>query len=137
MEWFRNLFRENPPTISDFVFGELTFEELFWVHYPSAPDDLMVSIDAPEAGPSDLQREFHKNLREKLPLLKEIAKDYIQRELNRVMKIPRLSIYSVEICSDAEIKNQKFVLEMTDDEQDTIHRVTFESERPIHYTFDH
>ncbi len=139
MGWFQSLFKRNEViSLSDPIFGELIFDRGGWTHLPKSPgEDIMVCIDAPECGPSSVQRAFFEDLRTKLPLLKELAKEYIELEADCATDVASLRVYSIEIGSDIKTQSQEFVLEMTDVEEDTIHRVTFESERPIHYTFDH
>lgn len=138
MSWFGNPFRKKK-TISttEPTFGDLTFDRGIWAHIPNTPGDFMITIDASEAGPSIVQREFFEGLRAKLPSLGEIAREHIRRVAESVPNVGSLKVYSVEIGSDSATLDRRFVLELTDDSEDMIHRVTFESNRPIHYTFDH
>lgn len=50
--------------------------------------------------------------------------------------VSHLSVYAVEIGSEAESLGERFVLEMSDEQAILIHRVPFAGIEPMNYGFD-
>lgn len=138
MKFLRRIFRKQEAwRLEDPVFGFITHSRGIWEYVPKhVADDFMILIEAPESGPSDLQREFFQRLTPELKNLKHQAEKLIKIEAAEDVDITALSVYSVVIGTDAECVNNRFVMELADTDQIVIHRVSFQSGRPIDYTYD-
>ncbi|MFN0051486.1 MAG: hypothetical protein ACKV0T_04800 [Planctomycetales bacterium] len=133
MGFFENLFRKKVEIeVHDPVFGVLSFAHGIWTHVPREPNaGFMVTVDAPESGPTDRQRDFFQSIRANLPDFEHRANDFIRRCVDE--SLPLLSVYSVEIGTDDETGRQEFVLELSDDDAHEIHRVQFRAGEPVDY----
>lgn len=121
----------------DPIFGTLIYEDGIWSHVPRRPGDgMMIHVEVPAIGPSKQQREFYQFLLPTLPSLEAVARDFIRQQIIEATDFSTLSIYAIEMRADASVQNQRFVLELTDENEVLIHRVAFESTTPIHYTYD-
>ena len=121
----------------DPVFGLLEFERGIWAYIPKANcPEFMVSVDAPETGPTDRQRDFFQEIRANLPDLHLRARDIMRSRANCSVDVNGLSIYSVEIGDDGETARQHFVLELSDCDASLIHRVVFRAGDPVDYGCD-
>ena len=94
----------------------------------------MVIIVAPRTGPTSVQQALFQRLEPMFAALEEQARLFIRAQVAAELDASGLVIYSLEIESDAE--NEKFVLELTDQDEAEIHRVTFKGGVPVHYTVD-
>lgn len=138
MSIFRSLFKKKKLIASDdAVFGHITFERGIWTFIPNPPaDGFMITVDAPESGPSQLQRDFFQKVRARLSDFEQSARDYMQSRVDAGVDVSRLSVCSIEIASDAESQRESFVLEMCDVDAFIIHRVSFIGTEPVDYGFD-
>ncbi len=132
-----SLSEANRTHIADPVFGPITYELGGWTSRPDSPETgFMISIDAPESGPSTLQREFFDRIRNNLIVLERKAKDYLKLEAEPGLDIEALRIYSLVLGTNLEIQSDRFVIEFANSEEIVIHRVSFEAERPVAYSLD-
>lgn len=123
--------------LNDPVFGRITFDQGIWTFIPSPPTEgFMITIDAPETGPTAEQRVFFQELRSQLTDHEQRARDYMRSRVDDGVDVSRLSIYSVEIGSPEETVRREFVLELSDSEAIMIHRVSFRAREPVDYGFD-
>jgi hypothetical protein len=123
--------------VDDPVFGHITFEHGFWTYLPNPPTaGYMITVDAPESGPSRLQRDFCQELRANIAHFEQRARDFMCSRVEPEVDVSRLSVYSVEIGSDDETRRKRFVLEMSDEEAHIIHRVSFFGSNAEDYGFD-
>lgn len=138
MSIFRSLFKKKPSIEADDpVFGHITFERGIWTFIPSPPTEgFMINVDAPETGPSQLQRDFFQKIRSRLSDFGQLARDYMLSRVDEGVDLSHLSVYSVEIGSDDESRRESFVLEMSDDEAIVIHRVSFSGGTAVDYGYD-
>src|SRR4051794_40654436 len=127
MSIFGSLFKKNPVVSADDpVFGRITFEQGIWTFIPNPPTEgFMITVDAPESGPSQLQRDFFQKIRVSLSEFEQRARDFMRSRVDPGVDVSRLSVYSVEVGRDVESRQQRFVLEMSDAEAIVIHRVSF------------
>jgi hypothetical protein len=132
------LFRKKPAiALDDPVFGRITFEQGIWTFIPNPPTDgFMVTIDAPEIGPTAEQRAFFQELRGQRADLEQRARDYMRSRVDDGAEISRLSTYSIEIGSAEETARREFVLELSDSDAIMIHRVSFRAGEAVDYGFD-
>ena len=77
-------------------------------------------------------RKFSSNLSE----FERRARAYIELQDKLPVEVGGLSTYAVEIWGDDEVRRGRFALEMSDNEAEIIHRVTFSGDEPIEYNFD-
>ena len=96
----------------------------------------MITVDAPESGPSSEQQTYFQHLTNALSELEHKAKDFVRTADSGQPDIEQLSVYSIEIGTDSDVESERFVIELADDDAILIHRVSFESGTPIHYTYD-
>jgi hypothetical protein len=138
MKFLRRMFRKQEARrCEDPVFGLITHSTGIWEHLPKrVADDFMITIEAPESGPSDLQRECFQKLRPEISNLERQARRFITTEAAEDVDADTLSVYSVELGTDAVCMNDCFVMELADTDQIVIHRVSFQSGRPTRYTYD-
>ena len=138
MNLFGNYFKKTPVVqVDDPAFGRLTYEQGIWSFIPKHPEDgFMVTVDAPESGPTQLQRDFCEKIRSSLAEFERRARDFMRPSVDQGGDVARLSVYSIEIGSDAECEHERFVLEMCDKEATIIHRVSFRGGDPVDYEFD-
>ncbi len=138
MSFFDSLFKKKPIIAADDpVFGPITFEQGIWTFIPKPPTEgFMITVDAPETGPTQLQRDFFQKLCSRLPQFEPRARDFMRSRVDAGVDVSRLSVYSVGIGSDAESRRESFVLEMSDEEAIIIHRVSFAGSEPVDFGFD-
>lgn len=121
----------------DPVFGPLTYEQGIWTFIPKQPNDgFMVTVDAPASGPTQLQGVTFQKVRSCLADFERRARDFIRSRVEQSDDVSHLSIFSVQIGSDAESQQGRFVLELSDDDAVVIHRVLFAGTEPVDYGFD-
>jgi hypothetical protein len=129
------LFKKKPAVeLDDPVFGHLTFEQDIWANLPSA--DFMITIDAPETGPTAEQREFFQRVRSRLSDFEQRAREYMRPRVDQTVDVFQLSVYSVEIGNDEQTGRREFVLELSDEDANVIHRVSFRADEATDYGFD-
>jgi hypothetical protein len=138
MSIFGSLFKKKPVVEADDpVFGHLTYEQGIWTFIPKPPTGgFMITVDAPETGPTELQRGFFQRIRSRLSEFEQRARDFMRSRVDTGVDVSRLSVYSVEIGSDTESQRELFVLEMCDKDASIIHRVSFTGTEPVDYGFD-
>jgi len=138
MSIFGSLFKKKPVIAADDpVFGRITFEQGIWTFIPNPPTEgFMITVDALESGPSQLQRDFFQKVRTSLPDFEQRARDFMRSRVDPGVEVSSLSVYSVEIGSDDGSRQQRFVLEMCDAEAIVIHRVSFSGSEPVDYGYD-
>src|SRR5262245_15323018 len=96
----------------------------------------MITVDAPESGPTQLQREFFQTIRARLSDYERRAREFMHSRVDPGMDVSRLSVYSVEIGSEDESRRQSFVLEIGAELANIIHRVSFTGSEPVDYGCD-
>jgi hypothetical protein len=96
----------------------------------------MITVAAPESGPSQLQRDFFQKVRTSLPDFEQGAGGFMRSRVDPGVQVSSLSVYSVEVGSDDESKQERFVLEMCDAEAIVIHRISFCGSEPVEYGYD-
>ena len=128
MSIFGSLFKKKPVIAADDpVFGHITFEQAIWTFIPNPPTEgFMITVDAPESGPSQLQRDFFQKVRASLPDFEQRARDCMRSRADAGVEVSSLSVYSVEIGCDDESRQQRFVF----------HRVSFSGSEPVDYGYD-
>ena len=136
---FDKFFQKPPPvTLQDSVFGLIEFQSTYgfvmWCHTPADARDHLIIIDAPETGPTPLQRNFYSRLRGSLPARVAEARAFIAAQEAAPANAVALKLYSVEIGEDAEVAAGQFVLELSGETADEIHRVEFSSDKPDIYS---
>ena len=138
MSIFGSLFKKKPVNAADDpVFGHITFEQAIWTFIPNSPTEgFMITVDAPESGPSQLQRDFFQRVRASLPDFERRAREFMRSRVDAGIDVSRLSVYSVDIGGDDESRQERFVLEMCDAEAIVIHRVSFSGSEAIDYGYD-
>ncbi len=138
MGLFDILFKRKPAVeLQDPAFGTLSFAQGIWAYVPKTPDGgFMVTVNAPETGPTKRQRDFFQRIRSSLPDVEHRARDFIRPRVDESVDATRLSIYSVEIGSDDETARQQFVLELSDEDAIVVHRVLFRAGEPVDYGCD-
>ena len=138
MSIFGSLFEKKPVIAADDpVFGHITFEQGIWTFIPNPPTEgFMITVDAPESGPSQLQRDFFQKIRASLADFERRARDFMRSRVDPGIEVSSLSVYSVEVGSDDESRQQRFVLEMSDADAIVIHRVSFSGGEPVDYGYD-
>ena len=80
-------------------------------------------------------RLFQK-VRTSLPDFERRAREFMRSRVDPGIEVSSLSVYSVEVGSDDESRQQRFVLEMSDADAIVIHRVSFSSGEPVDYGYD-
>ncbi|MCC5848811.1 MAG: hypothetical protein JJU29_12035 [Verrucomicrobia bacterium] len=129
--------RKKIHTLKDPVFGPLTFENKVWVFLPNSEfREFMITVDAPQEGPSHEQRDFFQRISLHLPEYETKAREYIKSRAEPHPEVDALSIYSVEIENVALTSREEFVLELADAEATEIHRVSFRRGECIDYGVD-
>ncbi len=138
MNIFGSLFKKKPVLAADDpAFGRITFEQDIWTSIPTpAVNGFMIAVDAPESGPSQLQRDFFQKVRARLSEHEQRAREFMRSRVDAGVDVSRLSVYSVEVGSDAECQREGFVLEMSDADAVVIHRVSFAGIEPVDYRLD-
>lgn len=123
--------------LDDPVFGRIAFDQGIWTFIPSLLTvGFMVTIDAPETGPTTEQRALFQEIRSILMRFEERARDYMRPRVEMGLDVSRLSTYSIGIGNVEETAHQEFVLELSDSEAIVIHRVAFRTGEPVDYGFD-
>ena len=136
MSIFDRIFkRKAVVSLDDPAFGQLTFDHGVWCHNPPG-EDFMISVVAPESGPTEDQRECFRRIRAELAGFEERARTFIRTETNEGIDVSILSTYAVVIGDDEETKEGRFTLEMSDPNAWVIHRVEFCGDRPLLYGYD-
>ena len=129
--------RGNKLSTSDPVFGNLTYDSGIWTHLPTPPGgDCMITIDAPQPGPSDTQRAFYQYVRQSIAMLIQRAIAFVALESSNEVGVHDLRLYSIEMGTDTETRAERFVMELADGEASVVHRVSFESGVPSFYACD-
>jgi hypothetical protein len=138
MSFLSSLFKKKPEIAADDpVFGHITHEQGVWTFVPNPPTGVfMITVAAPESGPSQLQRDFFQKLRASLSEFEQRARDFMRSRVESGVEVYRLSVYSIEIGSEEETRQERFVLEMSDEEAIVVHRVTFSGSEPADYGYD-
>lgn len=138
MNIFSRLFKKKPVVeIADPVFGNLSYENGVWIYSPkSATEGFMITVDAPESGPTESQRGLFKRIHSNLPELEQRARDYLRPHVDIGVDVSDLSIYSVEIGPETQDPNDNFVLEMSDEDAAIIHRIRFSGKDTVDYELD-
>jgi hypothetical protein len=133
---FRKRHELSLASLDDPVFGRTSFEGGIWEAVPADWDNgFVIWIDADEQGPSDIQRDFFRQLRPLLADLHRRATDFV-KATEQTAILENLKIYSVGIGGDGECRSGAFEMEFCDDEASTIHRVEFSNYIPIRYGED-
>jgi len=96
----------------------------------------MITVDASEYGPLQLQRDFFLKVRASLSEFKRRARDFMCSRVDASVDVSRLSVYSVEVGSDAECQCETFMLERCDGDAIILHHVSFTGTVPVEYEFD-
>lgn len=96
----------------------------------------MITVVAPEAGPSEEQRTFYRGIRARLAEFEERARSFIRAETAEGVDVSILSTHAVEIGDQSETEDSRFTLEMSDPNAWVVHRVEFCGNRPLLYGFD-
>jgi hypothetical protein len=132
------LFKKKPTIESDdLVFGRITFDQGIWTFIPNPPvAGFMITIDAPETGPTPEQRAFFQHIRSRLGEFELRARDFMRSRVDAGVDVSRLATYSVEIGSAEDTGRREFVLELSDSDAIVIHRVTFRADEAVEYGFD-
>jgi hypothetical protein len=126
-----------PMEIHDPIFGRLTYENGLWAFIPKeVVDGFMISIDAPETGPSAAQRDYFLDISSRLSKFEQLGRDFIDSHSEFTGDVACLSTYSIEVGTDLDCQRQRFVLEMSDNDAAVIHRVTFFDGEPLEYWLD-
>ena len=138
MRFLRWLFRREPVIeTNDPVLGYLTYEGGIWAFIPTdSTPGVMITVDAPEAGPSDRQRDFFERIKASLTEFEQRARLVIQSSSEENIDASCLSVYSIEIGSDTQCQLETFVLEMSDENAFVIHRVRFSGSDACYDGFD-
>ena len=141
MSIFSKIFgTKTTPTLDDTVFGSITFQPShgidMWCHMPSSDLDHMVVIVAPLTGPTNGQRMFYASLRTTLPKRLIECKAFIKGQNAALTDLDNMRLYSVEVGTEQESDAGEFVIELSDDNADQIHRVEFAQYRPSSYSVD-
>ena len=141
MKWLRRWFgrhaalEQDDPAFGRIVFSPGPGAEL-WTHAPAGPDDHLVVIIAPAAGPAPAQRDFHAALRTRLAAEVARSRDFVAVHAGAPVEPGALRLYAVEIGPSDELAAGRFVIELSDAEATCIHRVEYESGRPTVYGCD-
>lgn len=127
MGLFTGIFNKNKKFfLIDPVFGKIEFNGILWSHMPlNAGEDLMIVIDAPETGPSDIQSKFYMELKLRIYFLIDEARNFIKNQQKADFDTTQLNLYSIEINNHAETVSNNFVIELSDSMANEIHRVEF------------
>jgi hypothetical protein len=96
----------------------------------------MITVDAPDTGPTPEQRAFFQHVRSRLAEFEQRGRDYMRSRVDDGVDVSRLSTYSVEIGSAEDTGRREFVLEMSDSDAIVIHRVTFRADEAVDYGFN-
>lgn len=138
MSIFANLLKKKKQIVlSDPVFGEISFNKDMWTYIPPPNvDEPMIIIEAPEEGPSEEQRKYYINLKQRTSSIVSEAINFIKKEHISNLDLNKLGLYSIIIGSLTEIEKNMFVIELSDDKAEDIHRVEFENNQPIRYVVD-
>jgi hypothetical protein len=115
----------------------MTYEQGIWTFLPiPAAAGFMVTVEASESGPTEVQRNFFLTIRDGLADCELRARDFLRSRVDAGVDVSQLAVYSIEIGSDAECRGETFVLEMSDADASVIHRVSFRGSQPQCYGFD-
>jgi hypothetical protein len=135
MSFLSHIFKKKAELVlHDSVFGDIKYNNGTWCHIPELlVGGYMISIDAPESGPDNLQKRLFQKIVKDLPDYEKKAKDYINETEVEELDVNLLSIYSIEIGNVIEVQRELFVLELSDSDAHTIHRVTFQGSGILEY----
>ncbi len=135
---FSNLFRKKPTIeLRDSVFGPISYDRGVWTFVPKEPKEgFMINVIAAAAGPSELQRVVFSRVRSELAEYERRARDYMTPHLDESVSVSQLSIYAVLIGDDDESQREELVLEFSDRDAFTVHRVSFRKGEPVDYGAD-
>src|SRR5262245_45128897 len=135
---FDRLFKQKPIIEADDpVFGHITYKRGVWTFIPRRPTNgFMITVPAPETGPTQSQRSHFQKIRSELPKLEQRARDFMRSRVEQNVDVSSLSVYSIEIGDDDQSRRESFVLEMCDESAHIIHRVSFIGSEPQDYGFD-
>ena len=123
--------------LADPVFGQIAFDQGIWTFVPKSPaDGFMITVDAPETGPTAEQRAIFGQFRARVGEFEQRARDYMRPRVDDAVDVSRLSTYSVEIGSGQDTPPQGFVLELSDADGIVIHRVAFRAGEAVDYGCD-
>jgi hypothetical protein len=132
--------RKRVAQITDPVFGALEFDPAhgidMWCHLPSDESDHMVLVVAPSTGPAQGQRQFYASLRNRMRSLESECKSFIATQPSPPPNLSDITVYSVEIGPEEELSARQFVIELSDEDADQVHRVEFRNGRPDTYAMD-
>lgn len=140
MGFFRRLFKKSPNLrIEDPVFGRMEYERGTWSTIPDWDrGGFAVGVEAPESGPSELQRSFFTGLTAEIGAIKESALRFLEKSYIDEEGVPEkdrpdfsaLFIYALIIHEDGETKRGDFTLELTDEDAHEVHGVEFKARVP-------
>jgi hypothetical protein len=123
--------------MQDPEFGTITFETGSWGCLKTVgAHDFAVWIDAPESGPTEVQRKFFRELQSNLAAYQERGLAYVKAPAHIPTDVAKLHIYSIAVGTEEECAKDKFVMEFADDDAHYIHVVWFEACRPYEYGCD-
>jgi hypothetical protein len=134
--WIRKMFCKESTvlTLDDREFGRLTYDEGDWKRNISTScGDCILWITAPPSGPSDLQRDFLRRLLVEIPRIEIQARLFIEK--NKRDQKP-ISLYSLSIGEDEEVRRGDFVVEFLDANADVVYVVDFREGVPKYYGED-
>lgn len=95
MSIFGRLFKKKSViAVDDPVFGYVTFEQAIWTFVPNPPTEgFMITVDAPETGPSQLQRDFFQMIRASLPECERVAREFMRSRVHALMRALRFRAF--------------------------------------------
>lgn len=124
-------------TVNDPTFGPIQFERGLWASLPNeSHDGWSVIIDAPPSGPSSEQRALFHRLKDQVERIREKAVAFVEQHMGVQKTIGGLQVYAIEVGKDEDCCAARFVIELTDAQGDTIHRVRFDRGEPQEYSCD-
>ena len=128
--------RHPPKKLDDPVFGRIEFRDGSWASVPAEAPDHRIGVDAPETGPTQSQRDFYRALSADLSSRMAECKAFIAAQEDAPSNLSDMTVYFVEIGSDEELDRGQFVIELSDEEANEIHRVGFKNGKPETYGVD-
>jgi hypothetical protein len=132
------LFKMKPSIeLDDPVFRHITLDRGIWTFIPNPPTEgFMITVDAPDTGPTPEQRELFQQIRSQLGEFEQRARDYMRTRVDDGIDVSKLSTYSVAIGSVEDTGRREFVLELSDSDAIIIHCVAFRADEAVDYGFD-
>jgi hypothetical protein len=129
MAWFS---RKKSMTLDDPVFGHIVLESGLWTSTPpDSTQPYMITIDASDRGPSEIQRHFYLRLQSSPAGMMNESRAFIAQ--NTATNTSRLEICAIYVGTDHECELGQFDIELSDDTADEIHVVSFENHVPSRY----